>query len=272
MKHRGPKTFLVTVLTATSLVSLFPILWMFLTAIRPKNQIFSRSFHLLPSHPVWHNIAYAWSTYAIGDWLINSTTVTVLGTILTVFIDFLAGYAFAKFQFPGRDWLFICFLGTLMLPAQVLLVPQFIGIAAFGGVNRFWAVILPRAAETYGVFLARQLLAALPDELLESARLDGAREWSIFWRIVVPLSRPAIAVLCLMLALGFWNDFGLPLVILQDPKSMTLSVGLGLPQGQHVTDFASLMTIALFSILPIITLFIALQRYFIQGFSRTGLK
>ena len=272
MRHPGQRLLLFTALFCASVLSLFPVFWMFVTAIRPAGEIFTRAFHLWPTHPAWQNLAHAWSTYAVGDWLVNSLSVTFFGSVFSVFIYLLAGYAFAKFEFAGRDALFLCYLATLMLPTQVLIVPQFMGIAAVGGVNHFWAVILPRAAEAYGVFLARQLLQSVPDELLDSARLEGAGEWSIFWRIVVPLSRPAIAVLSLMLSLGFWNDFGWPLIVLQDKSAMTLPVGLGLPQGQHVTDWASVMTIALVSVVPIVALFFALQRYFVQGFARTGLK
>jgi len=255
-----------------SALSLFPVFWMFLTAIRPKSEAFARTLHLWPSAIEWGGFTRLWGRYAVGDWLLNSIIISVLGGALTVLLSLLAGYAFAKFQFRGRDALFILFLSTLMLPTQVFIVPQFLTIAALHGVNTFWAVILPRAAETYGIFLARQLLGNIPDELLDAARLDGASEWAIFWKVVLPLSKPAIAVLSLLLILGYWNDFGWPLVVLKDERSLTLPVGLSFLLSEHVPDWPGLMAIALISILPITVLFVFLQRFFIQGIARTGLK
>ena len=272
MTSRSQKAILMAVCSVLSFTALFPVLWMILTAIRPKYQVFSRELHLLPSVIQWSNFGSAWASYPLGIWLWNSLILAVLGGSLTIALDLLAGYAFAKFHFPGRDLLFLIFLGTLMLPTQIFIVPQFMTVALLHGVNRYWAVILPRAAETYGVFLARQFMQGLPDELLDAARLDGASEFAIFWRIVLPLSKPAIAVLSLLVVLGNWNDFGWPLVILKDLRSLTLPVGLSLLQGEHVTDWPTVMIIALVSIIPVTLLFITLQRYFIQGIARTGLK
>ena len=272
MKEQSIRVLLLIAVLLVALVCLFPVFWMLLTALRPQGEIFTRSIQLLPSHIAWQNIPTAFAKYPVGAWLVNSLSITILGTALTVMLDLFAGYAFAKFEFPGRDLLFLLFLGTLMLPPQVLMVPQFMTVAKFHGVNTYWAAILPRAAETYGVFLARQFLSDLPDELLNAARLDGASEWRIFWNIVVPLSKPAIAVLTLLLALGEWNDFGWPLVILRNERSMNLPVGLSLLQGYRVNDWSGIMTIALASTLPVAILFLALQRYFMQGISRSGLK
>ena len=272
MKHRGQALLLFIVMAGLSALSLFPVFWMTLTAIRPQSEAFARTLNLWPSHASLHNLSRIWTTYPVGDWLVNSLIVSIVGGALTVLLSLLAGYAFAKFQFRGRDLLFYLFLSTLMLPTQVFIVPQFMTIAALHGVNTFWAVILPKVAETYGIFLARQLLSNVPDELLDAARLDGASEWSIFWRVVLPLSKPAIAVLSLLLVLGYWNDFGWPLVVLKDERSMTLPVGLSFLLSEHVPDWPGLMIIALISILPITVLFVFLQRYFIQGVARSGIK
>jgi ABC-type glycerol-3-phosphate transport system permease component len=259
-------------ISVVSLAFLFPIFWMFVTAVRPRRELFMRTLQLFPSLYEWHNIANAWHTYPLGAWLTNSVLLSTIGTALTVVLDLMAGYAFAKLRFPGRNLLFFIFLGTLMLPTQVFLVPQFLMVASVHGLNHLWAVILPRAAETYGIFLARQFLQSIPDELIEAARLDGASEWTIFWRIVLPLSKPAIAVLTLLSFLGYWNDFAWPLVVLKGKEALTLPVGLSMPQGEHVIDWSGVMTIALTSILPVTLLFIALQRWFIAGISRTGVK
>ena len=197
----------------------------------------------------------------------------VLGGVLTVVLDLLAGYAFAKFDFRGRDALFILFLATLMLPTQVLLVPQFLIVARLGGVNTYWAVIVPRAAETYGVFLARQFLSKIPDELLERGTI-GRRGGMVdlLAHRAAACTSAAIAVLSLLLILGNWNDFGWPLVVLKERRSLTLPVGLSFLQGEHVTDWTGIMAVALISVLPAVLLFLATQRQFVQGIARTGIK
>lgn len=251
---------------------LFPVVWMMLSALRPPSETFARDLHVLPSRFMWSNVGHTLDTYPVTIWFVNSIVVAVLGGTLALILDLMAGYAFAKFSFPGRELLFLVFLGTMMIPTQVYMVPQFLTFAAVGGVNTLWAVILPKAVETYGIFLARQFFLSMPDELLDAARLDGADEWMIFWRIVLPLNKPVIAILALLLVLGFWNDFGWPLAVLKDEQTFTLPVGLSFLQGEHVTDWPGLMTIALISIAPIMLLFIFLQRYFIRGISRSAIK
>lgn len=267
-----PRKAIWTVLLAISCVMLFPVLWMALTALRPASETFARDIHLVPSRLMWSNLRHAWLTYPISAWLMNSIVVAVLGGALALALNLMAGYAFAKFTFRGRDLLFYVFLGTMMLPTQVYMVPQFMTVAALGGVNSLWAVVIPKAAETYGIFLARQFFLSMPEELLDAARLDGASEWRIFWRIVLPLNKPVVAILGLLLVLGYWNEFGWPLAVLKDERSLTLPVGLSFLQGEHVTDWPGLMTIALVSVAPIMLLFLFLQRYFIRGISRSAIK
>lgn len=251
---------------------LFPVIWMALSAFRPPSETFARDLHFLPSRVMWSNLPRTWHTYPVGAWLANSILIAALGGGLALVLDLMSGYAFAKFRFPGRDWLFLLFLATMMLPAQVYMVPQFLTVATLGGVDRLWAVVIPKAAETYGIFLARQFFLAMPDELLDAARLDGASEWRIFWSIVLPLHKPVVAILGLLLVLGYWNEFGWPLAVLKSERALTLPVGMSFLQGEHVTDWPGLMTIALISVAPIMLLFVFLQRYFIRGMSRTGLK
>ena len=272
MKHKGQATLVFVSLSAASCLALFPVYWMLLTALRPPSETFARTLNLIPSSLMWSNFARTWNTYDVSDWFLNSVLIAVLGAALAVAVDLLAGYAFAKFEFPGRNVLFILLLGTMMIPVQVYMVPQFLAVAALGGVNTLWAVILPKAAESYGVFLARQFFSGVPDELLNAARLDGASEWTIFWRIVLPLNKPIVAILSLLLVIGYWNDFGWPLIVLQDQQSLTLPVGLSFLQGEHVPDWPGLMIISLCSVAPIMCLFLFLQRYFIRGIARTGIK
>jgi alpha-1,4-digalacturonate transport system permease protein len=261
-----------TLLAFVALLFLFPVYWMFVTAVRPPAEIFGRTLHLWPSRFVWSNFIDTAHKFPVLAWFGNSLVIAILGSLLTGLLDLVAGYAFAKFQFPGREWLFAVFISTLMIPTQVLLIPQFLLIVRLHGLNTMWAVLVPRAAEVYGVFLARQFMNSIPDELLQAARLDGASEWSIFWRIVIPLSKPLMAVLLLITFLARWNDFAWPVVVLKDKQAVTLPVGLSLLQGEYGTDWTSIMVISLVSILPVVVLFLALQRYIVQGITRTGLK
>lgn len=253
-------------------VTLFPVYWMLATAVRPRSELYARGLHLWPSAFEWWHFAEVWNEFPLGTWVLNSAVLAVVGGLLSAFLDLTAGYAFAKFRFPGRDTLFLVMLSTMMVPSQVLLVPQFLIVAGLGGMDTGWGVLLPRLAEAFGVFLVRQFMAQIPDELLEAARMDGASEARIFFRIVLPLSKPLVAVLVLFSTVYRWNEFAWPMVILKDRMSMTMPAALGLIQGERSTDWTAIMVVTLLSALPPLLLFAALQRYFVRGISRAGLK
>lgn len=255
-----------------ALVTLFPLYWMAVTALSPAGQIFARTLHLYPSRAAWENFARVWSLYPYGRWALNSAVVTLAGATLSTLLSVMAGYAFAKHAFRGSLLVFAALICTMMLPEQVLLIPQFLLAAKLHGVDSWWALILPGAAQAFGVFVARQSLAGFPDELLEAARLDGADEWTIFWRIVLPLSKPLLAVLFLFAVLDRWNDFAWPLVILQDQDALTLPVGLSRLFGEHATDWAAIMAVSIATVVPILLLFAFLQRYLVRGIAREGIK
>jgi multiple sugar transport system permease protein/alpha-1,4-digalacturonate transport system permease protein len=198
--------------------------------------------------------------------------VAVLAVVFTVFINLLAGYAFAKYKFPGRDVIFIILISTLMVPLQVIQVPAFIVVSEMGLVNTVWGVVLPRGAEAFGIFLVRQFLVSIPDELIESARLDGAGEFRIFWSVVLPLCKPVIAVLVIFTFMWRWNDFAWPLVVLQEQSSFTVPLGLNFAKGLYYTDWTALMSMTLLSIIPMLVVFVIFQRSFVQGIASTGLK
>jgi alpha-1,4-digalacturonate transport system permease protein len=250
----------------------FPLYWMFATAIRPKKEIFSGGLDLVPSTFVWSNFSDAWNKLPWDQFYINSIAIVAIAVPVTVFINLLAGYTFAKYKFPGRDILFLLMISTLMIPIQVIMVPEFLIVAKLGWVNTWWGVLVPRAAEAFGLFMVRQFMVSIPDELLEAARLDGAGEFTIFRRVVLPLSWPVIAVLSIFTFMWRWNDFAWPLVVLQEQSAYTVPLGLSLMQGQYFTDWTGLMSMSLLSIIPMLLVFIFFQRYFIQGIASTGLK
>jgi multiple sugar transport system permease protein/alpha-1,4-digalacturonate transport system permease protein len=269
---KGANLFVWLVLVVGALVVAFPLYWMFATAVRPKKEIFSGGLDLVPSTFVWSNFSDAWNKLPWNQFYINSIAIVAIAVPVTVFINLLAGYTFAKYKFPGRDILFLLMISTLMIPIQVIMVPEFLIVAKLGWVNTWWGVLVPRAAEAFGLFMVRQFMVSIPDELIEAARLDGAGEFTIFRRVVLPLSWPVIAVLSIFTFMWRWNDFAWPLVVLQNQSSYTVPLGLNLMKGQYFTDWTGLMSMSLLSIIPILLVFVVFQRYFIQGIASTGLK
>lgn len=259
-------------LVAGAIVMAFPLYWMFATAVRPKKEIFSGEFDLVPSQLVWSNFSDAWNKLPWSQFYLNSFAIAVIAVTITVFINLLAGYTFAKHKFWGRDVLFLLMISTLMIPIQVIMVPEFLIVSKLGWVNTWWGVLIPRSAEAFGLFMVRQFMVSIPDELIEAARLDGASEFTIFRKVVLPLSWPVIAVLTIFTFMWRWNDFAWPLVVLQDQAAYTVPLGLNLMKGQYFTDWTGLMSMSLLSIIPMLLVFIFFQRYFIQGIASTGMK
>jgi multiple sugar transport system permease protein/alpha-1,4-digalacturonate transport system permease protein len=259
-------------LVAGAIVMIFPIYWMFATAIRPRTEIFAPLVALIPHAITWENFEVIWRRTPLLDWAGNSLFIAVIGVCGTVFANLLCGYTFAKFRFPGRNLLFFAILGALMIPIQVIIVPEFLIVAQLGLLNSPWGVILPRAAEAFGIFMVRQFMVSIPDELLEAARLDGAGEFNIFLRVVLPLSRPIIAVLVIFTFMWRWNDFAWPLVVLTDHAQYTLPLGLNLLRGESNPEWGQVMALALIALLPMLAIFLAFQRHLVQGIASTGLK
>ena len=259
-------------LAAGAIVTIFPVYWMLATALRPQDQIFSGGVKFIPWPLMWSNFTEALTRMPFASWAVNSVFIAVVAVVLTVFINLLCGYAFAKLRFAGRNILFLAIVSTLMIPIQVIIVPLFLIVADLGLLNSPWGVILPRAAEAFGIFMTRQFMLGIPDELIEAARIDGAGEFAIFWRIVVPLSKPIIAVLVIFTFMWRWNDFALPLVILTDQRQYTVQLGLNLLRGQFNTEWTFIMAIAFLSLVPMLLVFVFCQRYIVQGIAGTGLK
>lgn len=252
------------------LVMVFPLWVMVITAFSGQSRFDTVS--LLPQRFSLDNFTRVFATWPVDVWFVNSVAITVITTVLTVVVSVLAGYAFAKLEFPAKTPLFLLLLATMMIPTQAILVPQFRIVNALGLVGTFWAVIIPGAAATFGIFLARQFMLAIPTQLMEAAKLDGAGPFRIFWSIVLPLCKPLLAVLTLLALMYQWNDFLWPLIALKDPSLYTLPIGLQFLQGQYQTDYGALMAMTLFSVAPLVVLFLAFQRFFVQGLATTGLR
>jgi ABC-type glycerol-3-phosphate transport system permease component len=262
---------LVVVVLAASLVFL-PIYFMVVIAFSPRSDVFDRDLHLVPSTWTLDNFRELFEDYPVWLWMGNSFTIALITTVLTVALNLAAGYAFAKTRFRGDSVLFLLLLSTLMIPLQAVVIPQFRLVSEIGIYGTFWAVILPGAASAFGIFLSRQFMTAIPDELLEAGRIDGASNLQIFTRIVLPLCRPLIAVLTLLTFMYHWNDFLWPLIALKERELFTLPLALGYLNGQYETNYGGVMAATLVSSLPMLLLFLLFQRFFVQGFARSGIR
>jgi len=261
----------VVVALVVALVMAFPLWVMVVTAVGGSS-VFSTELDLWPDQISGANFQRVFDAWPVGTWFVNSVVVTALTTILTVVVSVMAGYGFAKLRFPAKTPLFLLLLATMMIPTQAILVPQFRLVNAMGLVGTFWAVIIPGAAATFGVFLARQFMIGIPTELIEAAKIDGAGPVRIFWSIVLPLCKPLLAVLTLITLMYQWNDFLWPLIVLKVPELYTLTIGLQFLQGQYRTDYGALMAMTLITVGPLVVLFLVFQRWFVQGFATTGIK
>jgi len=257
-----------TVLTVLAAACLVPFVWMALTALKPANEVFSRTW--LPSTLAWENFPRAFTFFPFARFLTNSIIVASGGTAVHLVTSVLAAYAFARLRFRGREVLFLLYLGTLMIPRQVTVVPLFLMMREVGWLDTFWALILPSAFHALGVFLLRQFFMTIPRELEESALIDGAGRLRILWRIILPLSRPALATLGVFTFIREWNAFLWPLIATTSPDMRTLSVGLTLFTGQYGTEWHLLMAAATVTLLPTLLIFAVAQRYFVEGIALTG--
>ena len=254
------------------LLLMFPMYWMLRTSVATVDELSTLPVRLWPENWIWQNYVEPWRQFPFGRWLLNSVVIAVLSVTLTVIINLCAGYAFAKLRFPFRNVLFLLILSTLMVPVQVVMIPQFQVVIDLGLLNSNWGVVLPRLAEAFGLFMARQFFLGIPDELIEAARVDGAGHLRTFVQIVLPLSRPLVAVLVIFTFMWRWNEFVWPLIVLTDSSSYTLPVGLQFLIAQFGTNFGPLLAMSFLSILPVLLVFGVFQRYFVEGVARTGIK
>ncbi|MBB2986713.1 carbohydrate ABC transporter permease [Terracoccus luteus] len=269
--RRNVVTRLVIALAITA-VLMFPMYWMLRTSVASTDELSTLPVSLWPQEWLWQNYIQPWSQYPFARWLGNSVVIAVSSVVLTLVINVMAGYAFAKLRFPGRTVLFLMIISTLMVPVQVIMVPQFQIVIDLNLLNTTWGVVLPRLAEAFGLFMARQFFLAFPDELLEAAKIDGAGHFRTFWSIVLPLSKPLVASLIIFTFMWRWNEFVWPLIVLDDPNAYTLPVGLQFLISQFSSNFGPLLAMSFLSIVPMLIVFAVFQRYFVEGVARAGLK
>jgi multiple sugar transport system permease protein len=253
---------------------ILPLLWMLSTSLKPKSQWFTQHIEWIPRTFTLENYQTLFKNPAtpIGNWFFNSVSIALITTFLVLAVDSLAAYAYARMDFPGRKGLFALMLLTLFLPGMMFLVPNFLTIASLGLLNSWGGVILPGLAGVFGVFFLRQFFEGIPKELEEAASIDGANRFQIFYMVVLPLAKPALATLGILTFLGSWNDFLWPLLVLRDPKLQTLPPGLRTLQGAYSSEYGLMLAGAVIVAVPVLIIYIILQRYIVQSVAATGLK
>ena len=259
-------------LVLSSSLILVPFLWMILTSLKTLGESTQVPPIIFPAVLRWSNYAEVLRTLPFVAYYLNTILMTAGRTLGQLLLCSLAAYAFARIEFPGRNVLFILMLSVLMIPGYVVLLPQYIIMKDLGWVNTLQALIVPGLFSAFGTFLLRQFFMTLPKELDEAAKLDGANHFQIYWHVILPLAKPALIALAIFVCLWSWNDLLWPLVVTDSPDKMTLSVGLAMLQGVHLTDFPILMAGAVLASWPMLVLFACLQRYFIEGIAITGTK
>ena len=276
-RKRGPlgiawMVLLYLLLIAAAISVLLPFYWMVISSVKQNQEVFTVPIRWWPSEIQWPNYINIWTRSNMGTWLKNTVFLSVIVTTLQVLTGSFAAYGFSKGRFPGRHVLFLAYIGTIAVPWQSYMIPQFVLLGKMGLNDTLWAMVALQAFGAFGVFLMKQFFDTIPEELSEAARLDGLSEYGIYARIMLPLSLPALASLALLTFVNTWNDYLGPLIYLRSPEIWTIQLGLRTFISQYNTDYAMIMTGAVLSVLPVLLIFLFGQRYFVEGVATSGLK
>ena len=271
-RQQMTRVLLYALLVLGAVLALLPMVWMVSASLMPSGEASTYPPHFFPSRLTFAHYSDLFTRLSIGKYLMNSAFVSFVVTFASLAINAMAGYAFAKLRFRGRDRLFRVLSTGLVLPVQVAMLPLFLLMKNLHLINTYWGVIIPGMASIFGIFLVRQYALAIPDEMLDAARVDGASEFRIFWSIVVPGIVPILATLSIWTFLATWNDFMWPLIVLSDESHYTLPVALANLAGEHVQDTELMMAGSVLTVIPVMLVFLFLQRYYIQGVMAGSVK
>ncbi len=270
--RRGEAWLINGALLAASVIALFPLGWMVSVSLMAPGEASATPPPIVPADPTLASYRELFVRADVGRSLLNSLGLAIAATLLSLAFNVTAGYAFAKLRFAGRELIWKLLLGLMLIPSQVAMIPLFLMLKEVGLVNTYIGVLVPSAASVFGIFLVRQYARSIPDELLEAARIDGAGELRILWSIVLPALRPILVTLAIFAFLGSWNDFLWPLIVLTDDTRQTLPVALASLGREHAGDSELMMAGAVVTILPVLFVFLALQRYYISGLLAGSVK
>lgn len=270
--HVIGKALLYVALVALALFTLIPFVWMLSSSLKLDREVFSYPIRWIPEIFHWENYRLIWSKVPLLTYFKNTAVIALLVTFIQTLTSSFAAYAFAKLRFPGRNALFICYVATIAVPWQTYMLPQFILMRSMGLYDTLWAIVVLQSFSAFGVFLMRQFYQGIPTELCEAARIDGLSEYGIWAQIMLPLSKAAIATLVIFTFVGTWNDYMGPMIYLTRDVNKTVQVGLRRFIQENSSDYHLIMAVSVCSLLPVSIVFLALQKYFIQGIATTGLK
>ena len=260
---------LIVVIT---IIMLLPFAWMLSASLKLNREVFEFPIQWFPDEARWSNYVDIWTKIPMLQFVFNTAKITTIVTLLQLFTSSFAAYAFAKLRFPYRDLLFLGYIATIAMPWQVYMVPQFLFMREIGLYNSHWALICLQAFTAFGVFLMRQFYMSIPDELCEAARVDGMNEYQIWWRIMLPLSKPALSTLTIFTFVFAWNDFLGPMIYLTKTELKTIQIGLRMFISQYSAEYGLIMAASVVAIIPVLIVFLALQRFFVEGVASTGVK
>ena len=269
---RAGRVWVNGLLTVAALLTLFPLLWMLSVSLMPTAASSAFPPPMLPRHATLEHYRQLFGLQHMGRYFLNSVVVSVLATVLAVAINSMAGFAFAKLHFKGKDLSYRLLLAGLLIPAQVTMIPLFGMLKYLGLINTYAGAVLPSIASIFGIFLVRSYAQTIPDDLLDAARVDGANEWRIYWSVILPLLRPILVTLGVFVFLATWNDFMWPLIVLGDRDMQTLPVALAGLAREHFQDNELMMAGAVVTVLPVLLLFLALQRFYLRGITMGSVK
>ncbi len=272
MKKDNNKVATYTLAILFTIIFLLPVIYVILNAFKTSAELFSGEPTFFPKDWTLDNFRIAISKGNFLIYIKNSLVVAVVSTILMVMLNTMAGYALAKYKFKGSTFIMILILSTIMLPLEVIMVPIFDMLNATGLYNSLWALIIPPAAAPTGMFIMRQFLITIPDEIMQSARIDGASEWRIFSQIIIPNAKPAIATLGIFSFMWRWNDYVWPLIAISDPNKYTLQLAIANFSGEYSVDWNSMLAMSAISMVPMLIIFLIFQRQFVQGTATSGMK
>ncbi|MDR1099035.1 MAG: carbohydrate ABC transporter permease [Treponema sp.] len=271
-KNYISRTGLYILLTAVTIITLLPLIWMLSSSLKNDIDVFSVPIRWIPEKPAWSNYSAIWQKIDFARFTLNSFKLSIIVTLIQVLSSCFAAYGFAKCRFPGRDTLFFLYIATIAIPWQVYMLPQYVEMRLFHLNNTHLGYILMQSFTAFGVFLVRQFYVSIPDELLDAARIDGLNEYGAFFRIVLPLSRPVLATLVIFSFVSIWNDFMGPMIYFDSARLKTIPLGIRMFLGQYSTEYGLIMAASVLSLLPVFAVFLLFQRFFVEGIATSGLK
>ncbi|MDD5849354.1 MAG: carbohydrate ABC transporter permease [Firmicutes bacterium] len=263
-------TYALLILLAV--IMLVPFVWMISASLKQNKDIFVIPYEWFTSSPRWQNYVDIWKKIPLATFTLNTVKLTLIVTFLQILTSSFAAYAFSKLHFKGRNTLFLCYVATIAVPWQVYMVPQFIFMRKLGLADTHLAIIILQAFSAFGVFMMRQFYQGIPDSLCEAARIDGMSEYGIYLKIMLPLSKPAISTLIIFTFVNTWNDFLGPLIYLTSEKKKTLQLGLKMFISQYSAEYGLIMAASVLSLIPVLIVFLSLQKYFVEGVASSGVK